>query len=227
MSNKATPQSAQPTSRIVDPTFRRLSRTAGLRCACYAAWSELLASPHEVDVRENLRQKLDVVSTLDTIDCTLDAVIRAYLELDIREIRRQYSGLFEVGSDGPPVPIREDLQTGQRSGTREDLVRFYDYFDYRLDQNFAWQPDHLSVELEFMHYLCYGESRDADNALSYQLAQADFSARHLVNWVPELSGKVGHIAAGTLFSNILSGLADFLLADLRWQSDSIREIDAG
>ncbi|HHQ14572.1 MAG TPA: hypothetical protein ENK16_06050 [Chromatiales bacterium] len=227
MSNDATPQSAQPALRVVDAAVRLSTRTAGPRCACYAAWSELLASPHEVDVRESLQQKLGIVSELDTIDCALDEIIRAYLEQEPLEIRRQYSGLFEVGSDGPPVPIREDLQAGQRSGTREDLVRFYDYFDYRLDQGFAWQPDHLSVELEFMHYLCYGESRNDDNVSSFQLAQADFSTRHLANWVPQLSRKVERVSAGTLFSNVLAGLSDFLLADLRWQNDSIREMDAG
>jgi len=206
----------------VKPVRLTSSRMAAVRCACYAAWSELLASPHEADVRESLTRKLEVAAELD-FDCRLDSVIRAYTALEAQQLRRQYSALFEVGSDGPPVPIREDLQTGQRSGTREDLIRFYDYFGYRLADRFSWQPDHLSVELEFMHYLCYGEASGEDNVLSFQLAQADFSARHLVSWVPDLSRMVHSVAAGTLFAEVTTALSDFVVADLQWQNTTICE----
>ena len=117
---------------------------------------------------------------------------------DLAGLRREYSGIFEVGSQGPPVPIREDLQTGQRAGTREEVVRFYEYFGYVLDDRFAWQPDHLSVELEFMHYLCFREAEAASeaDALSFQLAQADFAERHLTAWLPLLAGNVAVLAPG-------------------------------
>ena len=227
MSDETTSGSARPVSRGVDPAARHSALTARLRCTGYAAWSELLASPHEVDVRVSLQKRLGIGSELESAQA-LDALIHAYLQFDPQELRRQYSGLFEVGSDGPPVPLREDLQTGQRAGTREDLVRFYDYFDYRLAPGFAWQPDHLSVELEFMHYLCYREATvDESDASSFQLAQVDFATRHLANWVPGLSAQVSGAASGSLFANVLSALGDFVTADLRWQATTITQAGTG
>ncbi|MEZ5565036.1 MAG: molecular chaperone TorD family protein [Gammaproteobacteria bacterium] len=130
---------------------------------------------------------------------------------------------FEIGSQGPPAPIREDLQTGQRAGTREEVVRFYDYFGYVLEEKFEWQPDHLSVQLEFMHFLCYRESRadTATDALSFQLAQADFAERHLARWVPQLNDGVDKIAAGSLYARTVTAVMEFIVADHAWQLATI------
>lgn len=203
-------------------TGRQVAETAALRCLCYAACSELVASPHEVDPRPALRERIglgEAVPHARALDPLLAEVARTELE----RLRSEYSGLFEVGSQGPPAPIREDLQTGQRAGTREEVVRFYDYFGYVLDGKFAWQPDHLSVELEFMHYLCYREAQaenEAD-ALSFQLAQADFSGRHLAAWLPQLAANVDKIAEGSLYARVVSAVREFVAADHDWQLGTI------
>jgi DMSO reductase family type II enzyme chaperone len=199
---------------------RDVGRTAAARCLCYAAFSELVASPHDLDVREALRGRLGVAADLP-YPLGLDALIEESGAADADRLKAEYSGLFEVGSQGPPVPIREDLQTGQRGGTREDIVRFYDYFGYRLGDRFAWAPDHLSVELEFMHFLCFNEASDGDDQLSWQLAQADFAERHLANWVPQLAQAVERLAPGSLYARVLAALRDFVAQDLAWQGSTI------
>lgn len=193
---------------------RETAATAALRCLCYAAFSELMASPHEVDARAGL---LERVGLGDVLDALLNEVGSA----DLNRLRSEYSGLFEVGSEGPPVPIREDLQTGQRAGTREDVVRFYDYFGYVLDEKFAWQPDHLSLELEFMHYLCFRETEAGADLLSYQLAQVDFAERHLVSWVPRFAAEVEKHAPGSLYARVVAALQDFIEEDFDWQTTTI------
>lgn len=199
------------TRRVVN---RDTAATAALRCLCYAAFSELLASPHEVDVRAGLLAR---VGLGDALDALLTEVGNA----DLRQLQTEYSGLFEVGSEGPPVPIREDLQTGQRAGTREDVVRFYDYFGYVLDEKFSWQPDHLSLELEFMHYLCFRETEGGADVLSYQLAQVDFAERHLVRWVPRFAAEVANHAPGSLYARVVGALRDFIEEDFAWQAATI------
>jgi DMSO reductase family type II enzyme chaperone len=149
------------------------------------------------------------------------ALIREYADTDLDTLKQQYSGLFEVGSDGPPLPIREDLQTGQRAGTREDLVRFYDFFGYRLADHFAWAPDHLSVELEFMHFLCYGEATNEAEPESFQFAQLDFSERHLARWVPQFAAATVRLAGGALYGRVMTALGEFVRADHAWQSGTI------
>jgi DMSO reductase family type II enzyme chaperone len=203
-------------------TNRQAVETAALRCLCYAACSELLASPHEVDPRPSLRERTGLGEAVPHARA-LEPLLAEVSTAELARLRAEYSGLFEVGSQGPPAPIREDLQSGQRAGTREEVVRFYDYFGYVLDSKFAWQPDHLSVELEFMHYLCFREAQagnDAD-ALSFQLAQADFTARHLAQWVPQLAANVAQLAAGSLYARVVAGVRDFVVADHEWQLATI------
>ncbi len=209
---------AAGTTRFVHD--RETERTAALRCACYAALSELVCSPHDVDPRPALRDRLGAGASLDAAS-GLDGLLREFTERDLDTLKREYSGLFEVGSEGPPCPIREDLQTGQRKGTREDLVRFYGYFNYLLDEKFAWAPDHLSVELEFMHFLCFREASAGDDAASYQLAQADFSERHLVRWVPELADSVARSAPESIYRRVIEVIDRYLAADLAWQRGTI------
>jgi DMSO reductase family type II enzyme chaperone len=199
---------------------RDIDATAPARCGSYAAWSELMASPHDLDPRPGLREKMGVWDGLPQAE-GLSALVTEFIEIDLDLLKRHYSGLFEVGSDGPPVPIREDIQTGQRAGTREDLVRFYDFFGYRLADQFAWAPDHLSVELEFMHYLCYGEAATEDDPTPYQLAQIDFAERHLVRWVPDFTAKVEAASDTGIYSRVATGLRHFVMADFAWQSGTI------
>lgn len=210
-----------PPSRQV--TGRQAAETAALRCLCYAACSELVASPHEVDPRPALRERAGLGDAVPHARA-LDPLLKEVAGAELARLRSEYSGLFEVGSQGPPAPIREDLQTGQRAGTREEVVRFYDYFGYVLDEKFAWQPDHLSVELEFMHYLCFREAESAGEAgaLSFQLAQADFAERHL-RWVPQLAANVDALAAGSLYARAVTAVRDFIAADLEWQMATISD----
>jgi DMSO reductase family type II enzyme chaperone len=180
----------------------------------------LTASPHDIDPRQSLREKIGVAANLPYGE-DLDKILTEFVEADLDVLKKEYSGLFEVGSDGPPVPIREDLQTGQRSGTREELVRFYNYFNYALEEKFAWAPDHLSVQLEFMHVLCFREVSDEDERLSYQLAQADFTARHLIKWVPQLLEGVESLSPGSLYARVIGTLNEFLASDYAWQNGTI------
>lgn len=215
-----TPDVTMNTTRRISVSQRDARQTAAARCACYATLSELACSPHDLDPRVSLRDKIDIGTVLDYAN-GLDGLLREFVELDLDKLKYEYSALFEVGGDGPPCPIREDLQTGQRTGTREDLVRFYNYFNYQLEEKFAWAPDHLSVELEFMHFLCYREASAESDAASYQLAQVDFSERHLVRWVPELAKGVARIASDSVYRRVIDAIEQFLAADYAWQCGTI------
>jgi len=199
---------------------RDTAQTAPPRCAAYAAWSELTASPHDLDARDALRARIGGFGGLPHA-AGLDELLEDYLGFDTGGLKGQYSGLFEIGDDGPPVPIREDLHRGQRAGVREGLVRFYDYFGYGLDERFAWAPDHVSVELEFMHFLCFREASAVGDAMPFQLAQRDFSERHLNKWVPALAARVQDYAGDGIYVRVLAGLGDFIERDFIWQERTI------
>ena len=208
--------------RATIETLRQVEITTLPRATIYSLFSQLLSSPHEL---KPLSLTPDVSFEGLPYDFDLTEMINSYIENDQEELRLKYSGLFEVGDDGPPAPIREDLFLAQPAKLREDLVRFYDYFGYQLDEEFQWQMDHLSIELEFMHFLVIGELRSDSDKLSFQLGQFDFLEKHLVNWVPLLSKKLSTLDQSDIYTKIVIELEQFLLRDQGWQKETISHID--
>jgi len=68
-----------------------------------------------------------------------------------------------------------------QSALFEELMRFYGFFGLGRGES-AEMPDHLSVELEFMHFLTHLErdaGASAEVLLSLRRAQHDFLVRHV------------------------------------------------
>ena len=201
---------------------RQTEITALPRATIYSLFSQLLSSPHEL---KPLSLSSDISYEGLPFDFYSREIIDSYLNDDPEALRLKYSCLFEVGDDGPPVPIREDLFLAQPAKLREDLVRFYDYFGYQLDEEFQWQMDHLSIELEFMHFLIIGELQSDNDKLSFQLGQVDFLEKHLINWTPLLSKKLSTLDESDIYTKIVIELEDFLLKDQHWQKETISHKD--
>jgi DMSO reductase family type II enzyme chaperone len=206
---------------------RDTAQSAPLRCLAYAACSELTASPHELDPRPSLLGRIGLGAALRHAS-DLDALLLEVGESPLEMLRSRYSNLFEVGDSGPPVPIRAQLAQGARAGALEEVVRYYEHFGYVLGEKIAWQPDHLSVELEFMHFLCFHESQASGSAeaLPFELAQADFANRHLVPWLPAMAARVHEVAARSLYARVIGAVAGFVAADAAWQLGTIGTTDA-
>ena len=74
---------------------------------------------------------------------------------------------------------------GDQSALFEELMRFYGFFGLGRGER-AEMPDHLSVELEFMHFLTHQQERSAGQAEALESllrAQHDFLSRHLLRLV--------------------------------------------
>lgn len=93
----------------------------------------------------------------------------------------EYLRAFDPAVSPTAVSLRESSYVdGEGSSVLEELVRFYEFFGLRRRQD-ALLPDHLSVELEFMHFLSTLESTDEPgrDTASLRRAQRDFLDRHL------------------------------------------------
>lgn len=201
----------------MNAVHERRSRAAA-RATCYAACSELLASPHDFDPRALLATRIGACAHLPW-GAALEAPVAELAGTPLESLRLAYSGTFEVGDQGPPVPIRESLRPGRPPGAREEVVRFYEFFGYAPGERFAWQPDHLSIELEFLHLLCVQEARAVDDAAArpFQLAQGDFTARHPGAWLPQFAADAAAHAGDSPHAKAARAVADFVAADLAWQ----------
>lgn len=126
-----------------------------------------------------------------------------------------YIRLFEVGPrGGAPCPLYGGHYARDRLRTMEELVRFYNFFGLRLVPGLM--PDHVTVELEFMHFLTFqeDEARNAGGDVESCLrAQRDFLQRQLANWWPSLSLALKRESALPFYRSLVSFTGRLLESD--------------
>lgn len=112
-----------------------------------------------------------------------------------------YNDAFDPGINDKACSLREGAHIeDDASGLFEELMRFYSFFGLEREEG-AEMPDHLSVELEFMHFLTHLESQAADDPeslASLRLAQHDFIERHLARLVDAVGSKLDSPSAGCM-----------------------------
>jgi DMSO reductase family type II enzyme chaperone len=112
---------------------------------------------------------------------------------DYIDFQADYLRLFEVGLGVPPCPLYSGIYRGGRKAVMEELTRFYNYFGLSVEQGKGELPDHISTELEFIHFLAFKEATALgrrEDSVPYRRAQADFLERHLVSWLPALDDRL-------------------------------------
>ncbi len=132
---------------------------------------------------------------------------------NIQDLRDDHRRVFSnvISLDCPPYEtlFGNDHIFGQ-SYVMGDISGFYNAFGLQMSQDIHERLDHLSVELEFLHFLAYKESyalcHDTQEKLQTVVdAEKKFVKEHVGRWVP-------------LFSGMLKKKADFgfyrMLADL-------------
>lgn len=131
------------------------------------------------------------------------------------ELEAEYIRLFEAGAGRPPCPLYEGLLRGTRMKLMEDLIRFYQHFG--LGHKAGDLPDHLSSELEFMHYLAFKEAaalHQGKEVAPYRRAQRDFLSRHLCRWLPRLVSRLAAADAWPFFQSLAAVTDEFCRRDL-------------
>lgn len=100
---------------------------------------------------------------------------------------------FDIGIPEPPCPPYEGFyQNKSRTAVMLEVTEFYRHFGLAMSKRDGKRelPDHLCVELEFLHFLAFKESqsridKDSKSLEGYLLAQKDFLNRHPAQWVPK------------------------------------------
>lgn len=135
------------------------------------------------------------------------------------DFESEYIRLFDVGAAGPPCPLYGGVYIGDRMKVMEDATRFYNFFHLHLSPQMRELPDHITTELEFLHYLTFREAEahqhGADSA-SLLRAERDFLARHLCRWVPRLQARLAKQTTLPFFPALVAFAAAFFQADQRY-----------
>ena len=195
------------------------------RAAAYALFSELTRSPFRSDGSVVALPPADLPELLAELGRELpfafdpstlaDAATRLGAD-DVDTLAAEYSSLFEVGQPGPPVAVRESLTHVDGRQVREEVVRYYAFFGYRLNADEQWCPDHLSIQLEFMHLLAVRHQASARGDMQHLLASRDFLSRHLLVWFPAVVAAVAERSPGSWWQRVWDCLHAFLEGDRLW-----------
>jgi len=117
------------------------------------------------------------------------------------DFEAEFIRLFEAGPGDPPCSLVEGKHNkdANRRAIFEDLIRFYNHFGLSYKEGPQEdRPDHISFELEFMHYLAFLTLRAVQENKSthgYLQAQKDFLEHHLYKWAPKLAERMQEIVA--------------------------------
>lgn len=172
---------------------------------------ELLAQIRAGSLADALAEALGSVEPLLAAELARAALADAG-EADALAV--EHSRLFDVGPSGPPCPLHGGLWIGDRMRSMEEVLRFYQHFDLGLDGASRELPDHLTVELEFLHFLSFRQAeawRDGADPGSYRRAERDFLARHPGRWLPKLCAALEREQATPFYVELARAL-DALLA---------------
>lgn len=117
------------------------------------------------------------------------------------EVAVEYTRLFRGPVKAEVYPYESMHVDGEVMGKSAlDVARRYGEAGVSVAEEFKDLPDHISAELEFMHYLC-GRELDAlqrranDEAAGFRHIRDTFLKDHLGQWVPRFTGLVLQHAA--------------------------------
>jgi TorA maturation chaperone TorD len=148
------------------------------------------------------------------------------------EHRRVFSNVITL--DCPPYEtLFGNDHVFAQSHVMGDIAGFYKAFGVELSRDIHERLDHLSVELEFMHFLAYKESysRCHDGADKTQIvvdAQKKFVKNHIGRWVPLFCRMLARKADSGFFklmADVTSDWMDFDVAFLGVNPQPYSETD--
>jgi DMSO reductase family type II enzyme chaperone len=198
------------------------AKLAAARSRAWGAFAELFEYP-DAELYEAARSGKLVQALKDVLGAVDPSLLEgghweALTQAGERDdLAVEFTRLFDVGAGGPPCPLYGGLYVGARMKTMEEVVRFYNHFGLSLAESPRELPDHVTTELEFLHFLAFREAQAAEqgaDADPFRRAQRDFIARHLGRWVPKLRAKLEGADAMPFFSELVERLERLLEKEL-------------
>jgi putative dimethyl sulfoxide reductase chaperone len=203
---------------------------AHVRASAAALRPAVAALPHGADVQANLSHLVDGLEAWTALD-----------EATQRTLDSTYTALFDNCRGRATASLYEkDYGNGDAKMVWEELIRFYEHFglDFDVGRSHDW-PDHIGVELEFMHYLTFLEAAAPEtDRHTYFKAQKDFLGRRLARWAHRFATQVSsarqHAPYG-LYASIVQTFIDAEMLHLgcplerteQWVPLQPRRADAG
>ncbi|MBI3042541.1 MAG: molecular chaperone TorD family protein [Betaproteobacteria bacterium] len=199
------------------------------RSQMYSFLAVALGYPDDVQLAA-LKQQYDVLpGSLEKLadppsKKAVDALRPAIAALTAASLGDGYTRCFghAMSKDCPPYEAEYgQAHIFQKTHTLADIAGFYRAFGLDLAADSHERVDHISVELEFMHFLCLKEvyalaNKHPDEQLALcREAQGKFLRDHVCRWAFGFARRLCAKAGDTLYQELGQLLAAFLEAELR------------
>ncbi|CAA6800185.1 MAG: Putative oxidoreductase component of anaerobic dehydrogenases Chaperone protein TorD [uncultured Sulfurovum sp.] len=114
------------------------------------------------------------------------------------------------------------------SGGENPILEIYDTLDFQvsLEEARVVSPDHIGVELEFMHVLCNAMKKayEADDKVAIEeflLVQRGFLKDHLLNWTPLYLINMKKESRTPLYHDGAELTLEFMLSDYEYINEQL------
>jgi TorA maturation chaperone TorD len=148
---------------------------------------------------------------------------------DIIALEKEYSRLFIIPDKNYYVTPYESVYiTGLLSqAPTMQVKRIYDKNGLEISKDFDDFPDHIGIELEYMHYLCdreakSWESNHGEDILKYLNNEMEFLEKHLGVWAKSLGEKILNKSENDFYKGIAELLTAFIEYDKKILYESIQ-----
>lgn len=216
-----------------------------VRCSVYRLLSlafkfptpEFFLAYQNGDFLSELEENLVCLPHLKPVADTT-ASLRAIVENDLKETIFQdfqvdSTRTFDVGAPEPPCPPYEG---SNRPGVEKTAIllaisEFYKHFGLKMDpaEGKRELPDHLSAELEFLHFLTFKEAQarneETEELLKgYLMAQRDFLQRHPAGWISVFYEKLKESNVMPFYVQLAKITSDTIRCDLEWLNVKLENV---
>ncbi len=212
------------------PQLNAANPAAAARCRLYGLLARTLEYPRGELAREWENGNAVAAIKAAVADLPYALTLPALTDaLDTEQLQLTYTALFDVTGSGPPrisLLARRYQQHPNDKGLWEELFRFYEHFglDFSATEaqtELGGTPDHLVVQLEFLHYLVFLEAGAAGNVADLRRGQRDFIVRHPGGWVGGLRDALAESNEPvTPYDWVTGVITDFLDAEQQHLSDT-------
>jgi TorA maturation chaperone TorD len=160
-----------------------------------------------------------------------DAMLEETEESTVVEYSKLFVGPFELLA--PPYGSSY-LEKGRRvmGDTTIEVLKMYNELGLSINKDFKEMPDHVAVELEFMHYLIEKEIQALERskfnlALFYVERQEIFLNKFLLRWVPSFCENINNNTESKFYAALANCILIFLKNEQEHIQTNLQGINSG
>lgn len=165
----------------------------------------------------------DVLHALEDVGADLEATLKRIREAGRQSLAAEHVATFGLTSGGGLPPYEGPYGATnlfQEADCMADVAGFYRAFGLGSADDCRERSDHITVELEFMHFLvlkqAYAQEQGwADKGQVCVNAQKLFLKDHLGRWAPFYLRKLADLTTGKLFESVAGAAAAWVAAECR------------